>query len=126
MYETVKMGKDDGTGGLKPSNNREVGSTLSATNGVGPPTYGPVCDLASSSNATITFTNLLPGDRTFHGHPSGSLGSKNWSQLPSKVDQNNASSGNHYVFPMQKGQNNVYVYNNKGIQAIVPYKFFKK
>jgi len=68
----------------------------------------------------------MPCMKTFHGHPSGSYGSKNWSQLPFMQDQKNAGTGNYYVFPMQKGQPNVFLYNNKGIQAIVPYKFFKR
>jgi hypothetical protein len=104
-----------------------AGSTVSIIGGVGQPVYGPVGDLSvNNTKATITFSNLLPGDRTFHGHPSGSLGNKSWSQLPSKQDQQSAGSGNHYIFPMKKGESNVYLYNSKGIQAIVPYKFFKK
>ncbi len=125
MYKTVTAGKDDGTGGSKPSNNREVGSTISATGEVGQPIYGPVSKVGSGVKAEIEFSSFLPGTRTFHGHPSGSSGVRSWSQLPSMQDQKSAGSGNHYIFPMKVGQTDVYLYNNKGIQAIIPYKFFK-
>lgn len=125
MQSVINCSKDNGSGGSSPLNNREVGSIISSIGTVGYPIYGETGNLSGSQTLTINFGFLSPGTRTFHGHSSGSLGNKSWNQLPSKKDQENASRGNHYEFPMKNGENSVYLYNSQGIIAIIPKSFFR-
>ncbi|KAF5034550.1 hypothetical protein DSECCO2_594930 [anaerobic digester metagenome] len=127
MKLIISLGKDDGTGGLTEKNNREVGSTISTLGQVGNPIWGKVVipGTGESSNLSINFGVIPLHARTFHSHPSGSNGIYSWSQLPSMEDQQNASAGNHYVFPMRESTpGGVFIYNNTGIIAVVPESIF--
>ena len=124
MKLTIKLGKDNGKGGLSESNNREVGSTISSTGQVGNPIYGTAGIPGKDTNVSIDFGTIPFLSRTFHSHPSGSDGNSSWSQLPSKVDQQNANGRNNYVFPMKEGTKGIFIYNNTGIIAVVPKRIF--
>jgi len=115
MKLIISLGKDNGKGGT---------STISSTGQVRNPIYGNAGILGKDANISIDFGNIPILSRTFHSHSSGSDGTSSWSQLPSKVDQDNASAGNHYVFPMKESSQGVFIYNNAGIIGVVPKTIF--
>jgi hypothetical protein len=128
---------DDGNGAGKdimtnPQNFIEYGGSVDATGSVRQEVSGRISN-PSKENASIVFdysvnfkmSNLLH-PRTFHSHPSGTTtsGGKSYSfvQGPSAVDQQNASTGNSFVFG--RGNKTVYIYSKSGVQATVPEKVF--
>jgi len=122
---------DNGRGGRSDINNKEYGGSI--TNGVvTAATPGAVANPQTDASASIS---LPTGTSTFHSHPSGNIivgpdsntfgGSTttySFDQHPSTIDVKGAGSNTHYVFG--RGNNNVYIYNSSGVQAVIPMKHF--
>lgn len=109
---------DNGRGGMSPSNNREYGGTYKNGTVV-------LAKPGDISNSSIGASIVLPfGAPTFHSHPSGSDGSTNYRQAPSREDILVSGNNLHYVFAMSEKV--VYIYNNKGVIASIPFKSFVK
>jgi hypothetical protein len=47
-----------------------------------------------------------------------------FNQSPSPADRDNAGGHTNYVFGRSRSNNNVYIYNSNGVQAVVPMKYF--
>jgi hypothetical protein len=115
------VSKDDGTGGTKPSNNREYSGDFSKT-GVKDVKAGPVGDPSKGK------PDISTGDPNFHSHPSGTepipgTGTHYaWVQPPSKQDIQ-TSKGTEYVIGM--GDKTIYIYNRSGTVATIPVSVFK-
>lgn len=126
-----EVSRDNGRGGTSEANNREYGGTIS--NGVVTvATPGSVANPQRDATADIS---LAVGSSTFHSHPSGNVtigpgantigGTRetySFVQNPSSRDIQVARSSTHYVFG--RGNNNVYIYNSSGVQAVIPMKYF--
>ena len=113
---------DNGKGGTDPAQNREYGGTIQNGKVVAAPP-GEVADPTKDERASI----MLPGGFvSFHSHPSGTNDSTNppvgFVQPPSLEDSETSGELTHYVFGRR--DRNVYVYNNKGVQAVIPMKHF--
>lgn len=137
------VNKDDGSGGTKPENNREYGGVLNLEGTVQESPAGPVTNPLTSTQASITHKSYK-SESTFHSHPSGtsSTGSKNNNSMGSSTsiggtttdgyfrrapsnaggDIANSNSKVNYVFARSTGT--VYIYNNTGVIATVPQKYF--
>jgi len=127
----TEISKDNGSGGTKDANNREYGGTVK--NGVvTTATPGDVANPKTDATASIT---LPSGSSTFHSHPSGEIvdgspigtlgGSTTthyFTQSPSTLDVSTAGSSTHYVYG--RSDNNVYIYNEVGVQVVIPMKNF--
>lgn len=122
------VNQDDGKGGTSDANNREYGGRIKKDGTVVEAPPGRVGNPINDTNATISITTYFPEQVTFHDHPSGTLkdGKKNgaWLQAPSGIqgDIGGGHSRSEYVFGRRDGT--VYIYNNKGVQATVPQKYF--
>jgi RHS repeat-associated protein len=141
----AEVSQDDGTGGQKPSNNREYGGTVENDNSVRPVAPGPVSDPSKGDRAYI---NIPPTPNTkldFHSHPSGTktviTGFTNMGrpkstlyvrgQAPSKVDIRTVKGNLEYSFGM--GPNRVsnrpptvFIYNKSGVIATMPLSAFRR
>ena len=127
--------QDNGRGGTADANNREYGGTVGLGGNVVQSPAGAVANPSKDSEASITHT-VGPGTKSiFHSHPSGTVvvgpGSStiggttttsSFVQAPSKWDVGNAGSRTNYVFG--RGDNKVYIYNNKGVVATIPMNRF--
>ena len=134
---------DDGNGAGKdiatnPKNFQEQGGSIDGLGTVRREFPGPVSNLANAKpgemaasitfNISINFTNSsVVHPHTFHSHPSGTATTASGStasfvQGPSGMDQQNATSGNSYVFGRANGT--VYIYNSSGVVAKVPQIIF--
>ncbi len=126
-----EVSKDNGRGGTLDANNREYGGTIqSGLVVMAEP--GAVANPQIHMNAQIE----LPIDvSTFHSHPSGTRtedivtntigGTRvtySFSQSPSPADINVAGTQIHYVFA--RGEGKVYVYTSRGVQAVIPNRYF--
>lgn len=130
--------KDNGSGGTTDANNREYGGYIKGGKVI-PESPGDVSKLGTGVRAEIS---LEQGCSSFHSHPSGTLiinpnsnsiiGSSatigglhttySFIQSPSPKDISLAGDYTHYVFG--RGDNNVYIYNKNGVQAVIPMKLF--
>ena len=130
--------QDNGRGGTADSNNREFGGGIyTDENGTSKVVEAKAGDVADPSKDTEVGIDL-PNDAssTFHGHSSGDKrviiedrGNTtekiaSFQQPPSYKDRNIAKDGTHYVFGRR--DKNVYIYNSKGVQAVIPHKYFIK
>jgi hypothetical protein len=130
----TEVSRDNGRGGTRDANNREYGGSIQ--NGrvvVAEP--GAVANPQTDAYASI---NLPAGGSTFHSHPSGEVIVRNppppntigggtetthsFVQPPSPTDISNAGANTNYVFG--RGNNNVYIYNSGGVQAVMPMRYF--
>jgi len=133
------VNQDNGKGGTKDANNREYGGEISVRGEVTAATPGEVANPQVNSEASIRTPSY--GDDTrarFHSHPSGSrtvttsggsntIGGRttttySFEQAPSQTDVSNSDNGSNYVFG--RGNGTVYIYNNSGVQATIPQKYF--
>lgn len=130
--------KDNGRGGTTDANNREYGGYIKGGKVI-PESPGDVSILGTGVRAEIS---LEQGCSSFHSHPSGTLiinpnsnsniGSSatigglhttySFIQSPSPKDISLAGDYTHYVFGRR--DNNVYIYNKNGVQAVIPMKLF--
>ncbi len=117
---------DDGKGGSKSQNNREYFGTFTAQ-GANVLT-GAVADPSKGKPAV----SKRYGRIDYHSHPSGSKSvilpdggsaTASWNQPPSGQDIKTAK-GTEYVFAM--GVQLIFVYDSKGVSAIVPMGSIKK
>jgi RHS repeat-associated protein len=121
MEKMVKaVSKDDGTGGTKPSNNREYSGTFTKT-GVKENAPGAVNDPTKGTPAVSIAESI-----DYHSHPSGTKsvpgGHAEWVQPPSRQDIQTAK-GTQYVIGMK--DNTIYIYNKSGTVATIPISVFK-
>ena len=133
------VSQDNGKGGRSDANNREYGGEISIRGEITAATPGAVADPSRDTEASVNTPNY--GDDTradFHSHPSGSLsistgGGANtigssttttysFGQAPSPHDIRVSGSNSNYVFGRSSGT--VYIYNNTGVQATLPHKYF--
>ncbi|MDQ0783432.1 DUF6443 domain-containing protein [Chryseobacterium sp. W4I1] len=138
------VNQDNGKGGTSDANNREYGGRIKKDGTVVESPMGPVRDPATDPNASISITSY--GNQSiFHSHPSGSKtessGSNNimgsssatiggttttssWGNAPSNQggDIQNSGTAINYVFSRSNGT--VYIYNNTGVKATIPQKYF--
>ena len=111
---------DDGTGGMKPENNKEYGWNIDRGN----------CSVTSTTESEFAgdpSKNSAIGvqPRLNHTHPSGTNGSYMWQQPPSKTDiLNHKFSSQKNVWGMRSQK--LYIYNNSGVIAVVPFSIYKK
>jgi len=138
------VNQDKGNGGTSDANNREYGGNIRSDGSVRQAPPGPVADPLVNSVASIDIP-ALPTQSTFHSHPSGtnSVSSANSSSFggssttlggttttgkfysaPSNIggDIQNSGSKVNYVFARSNGT--VYIYNNTGVIATLPQKYF--
>jgi len=125
------VSSDKGNGGTADANNREYGGSIQ--NGVVVAAApGPVANPKTDAIASI---ELPVGVSTFHSHPSGTVvdappagtiggttTTYSFTQTPSPQDITNAGAHTNYVFG--RSNNNVYIYNSNGVQAVIPMKHF--
>ncbi|MBZ5858546.1 RHS repeat-associated core domain-containing protein [Flavihumibacter profundi] len=131
------VNQDNGKGGTDDANNREYGGTIKLDGTVVQDAPGPVSNPLVDKNASISITNN--GLRSeFHSHPSGTrsegpgantiggtTSSGSFQNAPSKdIDIKNSGSKINYVF--SRGNGTVYMYNNTGVVATIPQKYFVK
>ena len=135
------VNKDNGKG---DANNREYGGRIKKDGTVVESPAGLVRDPATDPNASISITSY-GNQSTFHSHPSGnktesSTSNKNfggssttlggmtttsgYASPPSFKDGDVQNSGTaiNYVFSRSNGT--VYIYNNTGVKATIPQKYF--
>ena len=138
------VNQDNGKGGTSDANNREYGGRIKNDGTVVESPMGPVRDPATDPNASISITSY-GNQSTFHSHPSGSktdsstsnnisgsssatLGgtttTSSWGNAPSNQggDIQNSGTATNYVFSRSNGT--VYIYNNTGVKATIPQKYF--
>lgn len=136
----ITKGKGDSTGTRLETPRQHSGVGTSGPEGVfTPATPGPVADPSVDSEAHINIPNY--GDDTksdTHSHPSGTKSvttgggantiggtqttNSSFRQAPSSTDVSNAGTNSNYVFG--RGNGTVYIYNNTGVQATIPQKYF--
>ena len=122
--------EDDGTGGRTDNNNCEYSFNLLVNEvrignkyvNKGYKTeqtfIGEVRDASKSRSVSTAY-------RDNHTHPSG-VGSKGhkWQQAPSATDISNSSYRIRRVWGM--GNETIYMFNNKGVQATIPYSIYRR
>lgn len=122
------VNQDDGKGGTSDANNREYGGVVNRDGTVKQATPGAVGNPLTDRNVSITLTTYYENQTTFHGHPSGTRTEGNmtgsWRQAPSNRggDVQHGGAGRNYVFG--RGNSTIYIYNNTGVQATIPQKYF--
>jgi uncharacterized protein RhaS with RHS repeats len=122
------VNQDGGKGGTSDANNREYGGRIKKDGTVVEAPPGKVGVPGVDKTATISITTYFPDQVTFHDHPSGVKIEGNetgkWNQAPSfrGGDIEGGHNKSEYVFGRRDGT--VYIYNNKGVQATVPQKYF--
>jgi RHS repeat-associated protein len=137
------VNQDDGKGGTSDANNREYGGVVKLDGSVKEAPPGPVANPLTDPNAHIEISHFK-NESTFHSHPSGnvSTGSANTNLASSSTtvggstttgsflnapsnnggDIQNSGSKVNYVF--SRGNGTVYIYNNTGVLATIPQKYF--
>ena len=112
--------KDDGTGGTKPENNKEYAWNINHYD------YSVYSDIKSESSGDPSLNSDIGVEpRQNHTHPSGTNGRYKWQQPPSKTDiENHKYSSPKYVWGMRSQK--LYIYNNSGVIAVVPFSIYKK
>ena len=129
MLEIVK--KDDGKGDTLSSNNREYGGTVDNEDRIKESSPGSVCDPSSGSGAGIDIPTSISTKIEFHSHPSGArtIAAGEHKQLTWCYHQAASATdiekvGNLVGYVFGRRDNIVYIYNNKGILATIPGKYF--
>ena len=119
------ISQDSGESGLGDNENREFGGAIKNGKVIeyepGPVSHGGSMQIELPSE-----------DSAFHSHASGSYKvnikgityTSTWVQPPSQSDINTAGTLSRYVFG--RGDKNVYIYNNTGVLAVFPDKYFIK
>ena len=138
MVNTVN--EDNGKGGTRDANNREYGGEISIRGEVTVAAPGAVANPQVDTEASVRTPSFGDDTRSdFHSHPSGSRSETtggvssttmtatttttySFGQAPSGHDVNNSGAGSNYVFG--RGNGTVYLYNNAGVQATLPQRYF--
>jgi len=130
------VGKDNGDGGTTPANNREYGGRIKGDGTVLEATPGSV---SSPINAETPIPITTFGTQSsFHDHPSGTIETstvpssgiggetttKTYRSSPSPADILRSGSSVNYEF--SRGTGTVFIYNNTGVLATMPDKYFVK
>ncbi len=130
------VNQDNGKGGTSDANNREYGGVIKLDGTVVEAPAGPVSDPTKNKNAHIEISSF-DFQSTFHSHPSGTVSPSSspntiggtttsgyFNSAPSNNpgDISNSGSKVNYVFSRSNGT--VYIYNNTGVIATVPQKYF--
>jgi RHS repeat-associated protein len=121
------VNKDDGKGGTAAANNREYGGRIKGNGEVVEAPPGPVANPKTDPQAHIDITNFGTQSE-FHSHPRGTLTEGNttysFQNAPSNNpgDVTNSSNSTNYAF--SRGNGTVYIYNNTGVKATIPQKYF--
>ena len=116
--------QDNAKGGKEAANNREYGGVISD----GKVKEVPPGEVSTPNYLSSIVISSSLDEVTFHSHASGDLENPytkttyTYIQFPSQADINNAGNKTHYVFGRR--DENVYVYNSSGIQAVIPHKYF--
>lgn len=129
------VSKDDGSGGTKPSNNREFGGSNSNGGVVAESPPGAVVDPSKQSEASITHTTTSQTRSSFHSHPGGKVvigpgvntvggttRTFSFQQGPSSHDIKNSGPGINTQFG--RGNGRVHFFNNTGVVGTLPFKRF--
>jgi RHS repeat-associated protein len=131
------VNKDDGKGGTADANNREYGGRIKGNGDVLEAPAGPVANPAVDKEAHIDIATYGTQSE-FHSHPSGtrtegntnpntiggSTTSSSFLHAPSNVGGDVGNSGNSVNYVFSRGNGTVYIYNNTGVIATVPQKYF--
>ena len=131
------VNKDDGKGGTSDANNREYGGRIKGKGEVVEAPPGPVSNPLVNSEAHIEI-QTFGTQSEFHSHPSGtrteggggsntiggSTRTGSFQHAPSNNpgDVINSGKSTNYVF--SRGNGTVYIYNNTGVIATIPQKYF--
>jgi RHS repeat-associated protein len=131
------VNQDDGKGGTSPANNREYGGYIKLDGTVVQAPPGPVSDPTKDKAASIDIKNF-DFQSSFHSHPSGTVSPSSspntiggtttsgyFNRAPSNDpgDVSNSGTKVNYVFSRSSNAT-VYIYNNSGVIATVPQKYF--
>jgi len=140
------VNQDNGRGGISDANNREYGGAVKSdgSGAVEQSTPGPVANPITDRNAHIDLPNYTTRS-TFHSHPSGtkfvtstpnnnftgasssvggSTSSGNFLNAPSNIGGDVGNSGGKINYVFSRSNGTVYVYNNTGVIATMPQKYF--
>lgn len=140
IVEVIK--KDDGTGGTLPQNNMEYGGVVSMNNEIHEGS-GEVGDPSVAKFLEFKYPQIPNPKFKFHSHASGKKITRTkplidpfahsgmgngeekvdfWVQSPSRTDIDNSEGMTNYVFARRTAK--IYVYNSKGVQAVISLKAF--
>lgn len=138
------VNKDNGKGGTADANNREYGGFVKTDGKVVESPPGPISDPTTNSETHIDIASHDFQSR-FHSHPSGtktvsssgnSSGASSSSTIggtttsgsflraPSNVGGDISNSGSKVNYVFSRGNGVVYIYNNTGVIATIPQKYF--
>ncbi len=130
------VNQDDGRGGTGDANNREYGGVIKTDGTVAQSPAGPVANPLTDPNAHIDIASF-DFQSTFHSHPSGNISSgpgsntiggtttsASFRNAPSNTGGDVANSGSKVNYVFSRGNGVVYIYNNSGVQATIPQKYF--
>jgi len=130
------VNQDNGRGGTSDANNREYGGLIKTDGTVVQSPAGPVANPLTDPNAHIDIKSL-DFQSTFHSHPSGNIStgpgsntiggtttSASFRNAPSNSGGDVANSGSKMNYVFSRGNGVVYIYNNSGVQATIPQKYF--
>jgi RHS repeat-associated protein len=136
------VNKDNGKGGTAPENNREYGGRIKGNGEVVEAPPGPVSNPLVNPDAHIDITTY-GSQSEFHSHPSGTVteggsgsstsggttigGSSttgSFQHAPSNNPGDVINSGKSTNYVLSRGNGTVYIYNNTGVMATIPQKYF--
>lgn len=130
------VNQDNGKGGTSAANNREYGGVIKLDGSVVESPPGPVSDPTKNASAPINQT-YFDFQSTFHSHPSGKVSpissssnivgtttSGSFQNAPSNDPGDIGNSGGKVNYVFSRGNGMVYIYNNTGVIATVPQKYF--
>jgi hypothetical protein len=134
------VNQDNGKGGESDANNREYGGRVRSTGEVVESLAGPVTNPLVNPSASIDITSS-PNQSTFHSHPSGTRTESStgvsggttiggttttgsFQNAPSNVGGDVGNSGARINYVFSRGNGTVYIYNNTGVIATIPQKYF--
>ncbi|PVD49393.1 hypothetical protein DC498_25255 [Terrimonas sp.] len=131
------VNQDNGKGGTSDANNREYGGVIKLDGTVVESPAGPVANPITDSKAHIDISSF-DFQSTFHSHPSGtastgSTGSNtiggttttgSFQRAPSNTGGDIENSGSKVRYVFSRGNGVVYMYNNTGVIATIPQKYF--
>ncbi len=135
------VNQDNGKGGESDANSREYGGRIRSTGEVIESPAGSVSNPLINPNASIDITSS-PNQSTFHSHPSGtrtesstgnnsggttiggSTTTGSFRNAPSNVGGDIGNSGARINYTFSRGNGTVYIYNNTGVIATIPQKYF--
>jgi RHS repeat-associated protein len=120
--------QDDGKGGTTPNNNREYNWNYrrkfdARHNTIGWEVYfGEMSNVADPSADAIISSH----PKGNHTHPSGTNNGHSWVQPPSKTDIENLSEGGRPKRVWGMRSRTIYIYDNTGVIATIPFSAYGK